>query len=98
MCLLKTRQREAGSRTYRTGQAQKWKGKRPGSRARLLLCNDTGVSHIAAGLKLSSVVIFSKADIRRWAPVDQERHRCLWDPDGARACAVLREACALLDG
>lgn len=66
------------------------------SRARLLLCNDTGVSHIAAGLKLPSVVVFSKADIRRWAPLDQQRHRCLWDPEGARAVAVLREARALL--
>lgn len=67
------------------------------SGARLLLCNDTGVSHIAAGLKLNSVVIFSKADIRRWAPLDQQRHRCLWDPEGARAGAVLREARALLE-
>lgn len=66
------------------------------SRARLLICNDTGVSHIAAGLKLPSVVIFSKADIRRWAPVDQQRHRCLWDPHGTRAVAVLTEARALL--
>lgn len=68
------------------------------SRARLLLCNDTGVSHIAAGLRLRSVVVFSKADIRRWAPLDQERHRCLWDPEGARTAEVLAQARALLGG
>ncbi|ATQ73143.1 LPS biosynthesis glycosyltransferase [Massilia violaceinigra] len=66
------------------------------SRARLLICNDTGVSHIAAGLRLRSVVIFSKADIRRWAPLDQQLHRCLWDPFGEQAKAVLDQARALL--
>lgn len=68
------------------------------SRARLLLCNDTGVSHIAAGLKLRSVVVFSKADIRRWAPLDQQRHRCLWDAAGERADEVLAQARVLLGG
>ena len=66
------------------------------SRARLLVCNDTGVSHIAAGLKLPSVVIFSKADIQRWAPLDRALHRCLWDPDGEQVDAVLRHARSLL--
>jgi ADP-heptose:LPS heptosyltransferase len=66
------------------------------SRARLLLSNDTGVSHIAAGLGLPSVVIFSKADMRRWAPLNRERHRCLWDPDGQRMDEVLSHARALL--
>ncbi|NHZ79172.1 LPS biosynthesis glycosyltransferase [Massilia sp. CCM 8695] len=65
------------------------------SRARLLICNDTGVSHIAAGLRLRSVVIFSKADIRRWAPLDQQLHRCLWDPFGEQAKTVLDQARAL---
>lgn len=68
------------------------------SRSRLLVCNDTGVSHIAAGLKLNSVVIFSKADKRRWAPLDQQRHRCLWDPAGARADEVVQHARQLLAG
>jgi hypothetical protein len=68
------------------------------SRARLLVCNDTGVSHIAAGLGLKSVVIFSKADIARWAPLDRHNHRCIWDPDAERATAVLQHARALLAG
>jgi ADP-heptose:LPS heptosyltransferase len=57
--------------------------------ARLLVCNDTGVSHIAAGLRLPSVVVFSKADMRRWAPADTVLHRCLWDPEGACAAEVM---------
>jgi ADP-heptose:LPS heptosyltransferase len=67
-------------------------------RARLLVCNDTGVSHIAAGLKLPSVAIFSKADLQRWAPLDRTLHRCLWDPDGLQAPAVLQHARSLLAG
>lgn len=66
------------------------------SGARLLVCNDTGVSHLAAGLKLRSVVIFSKADIRRWAPLDQHTHRCIWDPEGEHVYGVLEHARTLL--
>jgi len=64
--------------------------------ARLLLCNDTGVSHIAAGLKLKSVVIFNQADIARRAPLDRHTHRCIWDPGAERTAVVLQHARALL--
>jgi ADP-heptose:LPS heptosyltransferase len=63
--------------------------------ARLLVCNDTGVSHLAAALRLPSVVVFSKADIRRWAPLDRDLHRCLWDPRGERVPDVIAHARAL---
>lgn len=59
------------------------------SRARLLVTNNSCVSQIAAGLKLNSVVIFASADMRRWAPLDARRHRCLCDPDGDRVPEVL---------
>ncbi len=65
-------------------------------RSRLLIANDTGVSHIAAGLGLPSVIIFSKANMRRWSPLNKERHRCLWDPGGDRATDVVAHARALL--
>lgn len=68
------------------------------SGARLLICNDTGVSHIAAGLRLKSVVVFSKAEIRRWAPLDQRLHRSIWDPRGEHADEVVKQARLLLAG
>ncbi|HEX5539367.1 MAG TPA: glycosyltransferase family 9 protein [Methylophilaceae bacterium] len=68
------------------------------SEARLLVCNDTGVSHIAAGLGLNSVVVFSKADITRWAPLASQRHRCIQDAAGDKAHAVLAQARQLLAG
>jgi ADP-heptose:LPS heptosyltransferase len=68
------------------------------SRSRLLLCHDTDISQLAAGLGLNSVVVFGKADIARWAPLDRQRHRCIWDPGAERAAVVLQHARALLAG
>ena len=54
--------------------------------ARLVVCNDTGISHIAAAVATASVVIASGSDTRRWAPLDHARHRVLADYPPCRPC------------
>ena len=55
--------------------------------AEFVVCNDTGISHVAAALGCPSVVVSCGADVARWAPLDRERHRVLWQPMACRPCA-----------
>jgi ADP-heptose:LPS heptosyltransferase len=55
--------------------------------AQLLVCNDTGVSHIAAALGTRSVVVSCGGDVARWAPLDADRHRLLSHDLPCRPCS-----------
>lgn len=67
------------------------------SRARLLVSNDTGVSHVAAAMRLPSVIIFRASEMERWAPHDDRLHRRVRDVAADRADEVIRCARELLE-
>ncbi len=66
------------------------------SASRLLVSNDTGVAHLADALKVPSAVLFTAADVDRWAPKNRELHRVLVHAAELEPPTVLQEVDHLL--
>jgi ADP-heptose:LPS heptosyltransferase len=47
------------------------------SSASVVICNDTGISHLAASVHAPSVVVFTTSNPARWAPLDRALHRAV---------------------
>jgi ADP-heptose:LPS heptosyltransferase len=57
--------------------------------ARLVVCGDTGVAHLATAFATPSVLLFGPVAPDRWGPITDGPHRVLWagrhgDPHGSR--------------
>lgn len=71
------------------------------AQARVLICNDTGVSQLADALEVPSVVLFLNPDAGRWdrfASRDRQLHRLVLAEDGEKPSVrdVLQQAAQLL--
>jgi len=64
--------------------------------AKMVLSNDTGISHIAAAVETPSVVIFLTSDPDRWAPLNKNLHHIILPQESSNIKLVLKKAERLL--
>jgi ADP-heptose:LPS heptosyltransferase len=62
------------------------------SGTRLLVSNDTGVSHVATAVKAPSLILFSAPDYDRWAPADAQLHKIILNASTVTPAEVLEQA------
>jgi ADP-heptose:LPS heptosyltransferase len=51
--------------------------------ARVVVCGDTGVAHLATAYRRPSVVLFGPVSPALWGPPPRPQHVVLWHGDGA---------------
>jgi ADP-heptose:LPS heptosyltransferase len=64
--------------------------------ARLVVCNDTGISHLADALSTPSVIVSQDGEPHRWAPANRALHRVVDTTAGAGIEDVIAQATDLL--
>lgn len=62
------------------------------ARTRLVISNDTGISHVAAATRTPSIVVFLASDPARWAPLNRDLHRVVLPKDANDISRVMLHA------
>jgi ADP-heptose:LPS heptosyltransferase len=66
--------------------------------AKMILSNDTGVSHIASAVRTPSIVIFLASDPIRWAPLNKNIHHIILPQEANNLKLIIDKATLLLNG